>query len=394
MKQLTFVALSLLLASCSRQAPKLEKSPTPVRVAPVEMFTPKTGERYSASLLPERQVTLAFKVNGFVESICQVRGADGRTRNIDIGDLVPQGTTLAKVRLKDYELQLEQATGQLNQARRSEQAARAQLAQAEASAAKAALDFERAGTLFADKALTKPDYDAAKAQFDSTRAQVEAARSQVQVYSAAIETMQATVGTANLGLHDTSLVTPFPAALVQRTVEVGSLVTPGAAAFMLADLSSVKASFGVPDVVMVNLKTGGRLSIFAEALPDRQFEGAITNIAAVADANTRLFQVQVTIANPQRTLRPGMIATLALASGSKKADALPVVPLSAIIRPREGEGGFAVIVVEGNQARRRAVTLGATFGDRIAVGGVKLGDRVISSGAPLIADGEAVEVIL
>jgi multidrug resistance efflux pump len=239
MKQLLFVPLSLLLISCNRQAPKLEKSPTPVRVSAVEILAPTVGERYSASLLPDRQVTLSFKVNGFVESICQVRGADGRSRNVDIGDLVPQGTVLARVRLKDYQLQVDQATGQLDQARKSQQMAQAQLAQAEAAAAKAALDYERATALFADKAMTKSDLDAAKSQFDSTRAQVEAARSQVQIYGASIQTSQASLGTANLGLHDTSLAAPFSAALVQRSVEVGSLVAPGSAAFALADLSSV-----------------------------------------------------------------------------------------------------------------------------------------------------------
>jgi multidrug efflux system membrane fusion protein len=176
-------------------------------------------------------------------------------------------------------------------------------------------------------------------------------------------------------------------------VEVGSLAAPGAAAFTVANLSSVKASFGVPDVIVVNLKTGGRLDIATEALPDRQFTGTITHIAAVADASTRLFQVQVTIPNPERLLRPGMIASLSLA-GAPKGTPQPVVPLSAIVRPKDGESGFAVIVVEGKQAKRKLVTLGETFGDRIAVGGLKPGDRVITSGAPLIADGEAVEVVL
>jgi multidrug efflux pump subunit AcrA (membrane-fusion protein) len=393
MKPLTFVVFSFFLISCSRPAPKLEKAATPVHVAAVELLTPKTAERYSASLLPARQVSLSFRVSGFVDSIWQVRDADGRGRHVDIGDMVPMGAVLAKVRLKDYQLQVDQAAGQLNQTRQSEQTAKAQLTQAEASAAKAMQDFERASALFADKAMTKSDYDSAKSQLDSTRAQVEAARSQVQVYTAAMQASQATLGTANLGLHDTSLPAPFTGALVQRSVEIGSLVAPGAAAFTLADLSSVKASFGVPDVVLVNLRAGGKLGVFAEALPDRQFQGTITNIAAVADSSTRLFQVQVTIPNPQGVLRPGMIATLTLSTGTK-TDALPVVPLSAVVRPKEGESGFAVIVVEGKQARRRLVKLGTTFGDRIAVAGVNPGDQVISSGSSLIADGEAVEVIL
>ena len=388
MRRIALFAVPFLFASCHKEAPKAAKAPAPVQVAAVEMFTPAGGERYSASLLPARQVTLAFKTSGFVEAIHHVHG-----HAVDIGDMVAQGTLLARVRAKDYQFQVDQAAGQWNQARQSEQAARAQLQQAEAAAAKASLDYERAAALFGDKAVTKADYDAAKAQLDSTRAQVEAARSQIAAYTASVQTAQAALGTATLGLHDTSLAAPFSAALVQRNVEVGSLASPGAAAFTLADIGTVKASFGVPDVVVVHLKTGGELTIFAEALPDRQFKGVVTAIAAVADSSTRLFQVQVTIPNPQHVLKPGMIANLELGAAAKSAP-LPVVPLSAIVRPKEGESGFAVIVVEGKQARRRAVKLGATFGDRIAVGGVNPGDRVISSGASLIADGEVVEVVL
>src|SRR5438270_424855 len=106
MKQVAFIFLLPFLLSCNRQKAALETAATPVRLSPVEMYTPVGGQRYSASILPNRQVNLAFKVNGFVESIHQVQGADGRTRSVDMGDLVRAGAVLAQVRSKDYELQV------------------------------------------------------------------------------------------------------------------------------------------------------------------------------------------------------------------------------------------------------------------------------------------------
>jgi RND family efflux transporter MFP subunit len=200
------------------------------------------------------------------------------------------------------------------------------------------------------------------------------------------------VGTANLGLQDTSLLAPFTAALVQRSVELGSLVSPGAAAFVLADIGSIKASFGVPDSVVIRLKPGARLSVFAEALPETNFQGIVNSIAAVADSNTRLFQVEVSIQNEKGLLRPGMIATLSL-GGAARVEPVPVVPLNAVIRAKEGNGAFAVFVVEGKQARRKNVALGVTYGDRVAVTGLTAGEQVISTGATLVTDGDAVEVI-
>jgi multidrug efflux pump subunit AcrA (membrane-fusion protein) len=109
-----FVALlpTVLLTSCNRSKPTLEKGVVPVRLIAVERYVPNGGEHYSASIVPNRQANLAFRVNGFVESLYQVRGADGRTRTVDIGDVVKAGTVLAKVRLKDYQLQVSQTEGQ------------------------------------------------------------------------------------------------------------------------------------------------------------------------------------------------------------------------------------------------------------------------------------------
>src|SRR5207249_4736049 len=65
--------LLISLASCGHETRKTEKTATPVRVVAVENFTPRTGERYSASIEPARQVNLAFRVNGFVLYLHQIR---------------------------------------------------------------------------------------------------------------------------------------------------------------------------------------------------------------------------------------------------------------------------------------------------------------------------------
>ncbi len=393
MKRLVFLFPILFLASCNRQTRALEKTATPVRLSAVELYTPSQGQRYSASILPNRQVNLAFRTSGFVESIYQVRGADGRTRSVDIGDVVKEGTILAHVRVKDYELQVSQAEGQAKQAHQAEQTARAQLAQAEAAAVKAEQDFERADALFKKKSLTKSDYDSAKANRDSTRAQVEAARSQVQASVGAINTAQATLGTANLGLHDTSLTAPFAGAVVQRSIELGTLAGPSMAAFVLADVSSVKATFGVSDIVIAHLKKGSTLSVYTEAFPNRQFHGFVSAIAAVADSTTRSFQVEVTIPNERTMLRPGMIVSLDAGQSSPRSQPVAVAPLNAVVRGTDDSSQFAVIVVDSGIARRRPVTLGATYGDRIAITGVEVGEKVVSSGATFVSDGDLVRVI-
>ena len=91
-------------------------------------------------------------------------------------------------------------------------------------------------------------------------------------------------------------------------------------------------------------------------------------------------------------LRPGMIASLDVGQ-SPQLQAVTVAPLDAIVRLPGESSGFAVVVVDEGIARRKPVTLGQTYGDRIAISGVQAGQKVVSSGATFVSDGDSVKVI-
>jgi RND family efflux transporter MFP subunit len=388
MKRYIAVLPLILSIACQRHAAQLEKTVTPVRVSPVAVYQPKGGGRYSATLMPARQVALAFRVSGIVTGLYRVG-----SRGLDPGDIVNAGAVLAKLREEEYQNTAVQTLSQLEGARESRRTAQAQLAQATASRIKAEADFTRAKTLIESQSLTRPEFDAAKAALDVALAQEEQARAQIDAAGAQIRTAEASAASANLNQRDTALVAPFTAAVVQRNVELGSMAGPTQAAYTLADIGAVKAAFGVPDTVLVQLKPGKRLSVSVEALPAVEFHGAVTAIAAVADVETRLFQVEVTLANPKMLLRPGMIASLALTEDAA-AQPVPVVPISAVVRDRSNPADFAIVVVENKIARFRRIGLGATFGDVLAVTeGVRPGEVVVRAGGAMIADGETVEVI-
>jgi RND family efflux transporter MFP subunit len=383
------IALSALLAACHRDAPKLEKVVTPVRVAAVDLYQPKAQGKYSASIVPGRQVSLAFRMSGIVTGIHRVG-----SRGLEPGDIVAAGTVLAKLREEDYRHSTAQALSQLDAARESRRSAEAQLAQAQASRVKAEADFNRARTLIESHSLTRPEFDSAKSQFDVTTAQVEAARAQIDSAGAQIRTAEAAIASARLNQADTALTAPFTATVVQRNAELGMMAGPSQAAYTLADISSVKAAFGVPDTVAVQMKPGKALSVRVEALPQTEFQGTVTAIAAVADSETRLFQVEISLANPSLKLKPGMIASLTLSETGVAPPAVPVVPVSAVIRDRENPSDFMLMVVENKVAKARRVGLGPTFGDVLAItSGVKPGELVIRAGATLVTNGETVEVI-
>ena len=162
----TLLGLAGLLAALGcRQEAAIERSPTPVRTALVEMIDAGTNNTYSANIQPYQQVDLSFKSSGYLASIKQVKDADGHIRNIDQGDYVKKGTVLAVVQEDDFKQKLDQAN--------------ASLARSQAEHERAVLSFGRISKLYAAGAATKPDYDDTNAQVESTAAAVASSQAQV-----------------------------------------------------------------------------------------------------------------------------------------------------------------------------------------------------------------------
>ena len=358
--------LALFCSACSKQQP-VQKPLTPVRVQEVATEVPEDGPKYSGSIEPASLVNVAFRLGGYVSEIMTVPDG-GQQRLVHESDVVPKGATLVRLRDDDYKVKVAQAESQVRQA--------------QAAVDKAVGDFDRANALFKKQSLTKSDMDAAQAQLDNAKAMQEGAN--------------AVLAEANLALRDSALTSPMDGVVIKRLVEIGSLVGPGTPAFVVADLTSLKAVFGAPDVLLSKLKIGIPLTLTTEAFSGT-ITGRVTSIAPAADARSRVFDVEVTFPNPGMKLRPGMIVTIKLAN-THPAKGIPVIPLSSIVRSKQNPNGVAVFVVDDKDGkstcRLREVSLGNALNNAVVVtAGLRPGERVITSGASLVSDGETVQIV-
>ena len=288
--------IAATLCGCHQQTKVSSRGPMAVRIASVEVAE-TSGEtlRYSASIVPNAQVDLSFRSSGYVTDVAKVRGADGRLRDIGAGDYAEQGLALAHIRRQDGQNEAAQA--------------RAQLDKALAQHTRADLDFQRAKTLYANQSLTKPEYDESEEGFRASEA--------------AIENAKAAVRQADLTLLDADLKAPFPGYILSRKIELGTLVSPSTAAFSLADISRVKVTFGIPDYVLPRVRLGQEIKIEPESgVPP--LKGRVTSISTAADARDRTFAVEVTVDNPDRHLKPGMIASVDLIAPAHSFTSFPL----------------------------------------------------------------------
>jgi multidrug efflux system membrane fusion protein len=361
------IVLAAAGSAACREPAVHEKALTPVVVRAVASYDAAAGVRYSGVVEPLLRVDVAFKAGGYVQSLLQARGPDGRLRDVQEGDAVGRGVVLATVRDADYQEKRKQALSQLREA--------------EVAVAHATEEYERAARLYATKSVTKTEHDGARTRLDVMRAKLDGARALVQE--------------AENAIGDTSLRSPIDGLVMRRLVEVGSLAGPGTPGYVLADTRQVKVVFGAPDDIVNTLKLGAAQPLSIASVPGRPFRGVVSRIAPVADPRSRVFDVEITLPNADGRLKVGMVASLEV--GGERAAAPVVVPLAAIVRAPGDRSGYAVFVVEDRDgrsvARVRIIELGQAFGNSIAVvSGLAVGERVVVVGATLIADGEAVRV--
>ncbi len=370
LKTYTVLLLALTLAGCGSKKP-LQQAPQAVQTQKIQSdgTAGAGGLRFSAVVTPDAQVPLSFRIPGYVVSLKQVRGQDGRLRDIAEGDRIAKGAVLVQIRSSEYQDKVRQASSQT--------------AATEAIAQKAKLDFERASRLYDSQSVTKPELDAARAQYDATQSEVRAAH--------------AATSEAEVALHDTAVVAPFDGDIVKKAVELGSLVGPGVPVFAMAKTDDVKIVIGVPDTAMRSVKLGQPVEVAIDAFPTRTFQARISRVASAADATTRNFEVEVAIPNRDHLLKVGMIGSLQLPAteGDMQQSTLQV-PLSAIVQGKDGKYGvFVVSGANGGQvAMLRSIEIGHVIGTDIGVvSGLAAGEEVITTGANLLKDGQRVEVV-
>jgi RND family efflux transporter MFP subunit len=390
--------LTGILVACNK-VPSPEPRTRAVTTSVVSSTLPARDEaRYTAAISPFAKVELSFKASGYVAWIEQRRGADGRLRNLDAGDSVISGGSLARLRPAESEARASQANASVQRANASRAEAEAHLQQATAEAQHAEIDWRRAERLFQQSAMTQPDRDSAWTRYEVAQSQLENAKAAMSLQRSRIEEAVAQRRETDVQLEDMELHAPFRGVVLARNVEKGSLAAIGGTAFVLADIDHVKLTFAVPDIELPQLHLGQQIPVRIDVLNTESFTGTVTMISPAADPQSSTFQIEVTIANPNHQIRPGMIASVGVPSpAATDASTLAIVPISALI-PNTNGHTYSVFVLrdEGGKtfARRQTVEIGRVEGNNATIrSGLRSGLKVVLEGNNDLVDGEAVSEI-
>ena len=174
---------------------------------------------------------------------------------------------------------------------------------------------------------------------------------------------------------------PAGGVVLEKNVTAGQKVMAGDALFRIADLSSVWVDGDVYERDLSSLRVGQPAIAMFEALPSERLTGRIAYIYPTLSPETRTTRVRITLPNTRGLLKPGMYATLLMATDAEQT--VLNVPRGAVLET--GARNLVFIVRRDGQLEPRQVEIGASSGDRIQIlRGVAAGDTVVASATFLI----------
>ncbi|MEX1042815.1 MAG: efflux RND transporter periplasmic adaptor subunit [Pirellulaceae bacterium] len=289
-----------------------DQSVMPVLTQPVKRESIQIIDSYAGMIEPWERFNLSFQVAGQIESL----GKNENDQPLDVGDLVTQGQILA---------QLDQ---RILTARRNEAAATLENADVE---------YQRLVNL-------------------RQRSPGSVSETNLQQASTQHAVAKAILDVADKNLEDSILRAPVDGVISSRMLNPGEAVNMHQQVFEVVQVDKVLLTLGVPESRIVPIQQRFNAMRQAGVTPEmaiqqlttederlfkvqvqrygsgsqlqdstrEQLTGVVHRISETADGRSGLFRVQVVLDNPQRLLKPGVVAKADLVIDQWEGYRLPI----------------------------------------------------------------------
>lgn len=290
-----------------------------------------------------REVEMAFQASGRVSEV-----------PVEEGERVKQGELLAVLdpsqaqdRLAQADAQLAQARAQLAKLQAGSRPQEIRQANAQQAAARAALsdaraDYERRQPLVESGAISRAVWEQtvtalrtaearyAEASQGASLAQEGARAEDIAAARAQLESARAARAAIDTDLDYTRLEAPLAGTVVTRSVEPGSLVSPGVTAFTIAIDRPLRVRAYVAQTDMARINPGMKVEVTADGNP-KTYQGTIGYISPRAEFTPKsvetedlrtdlVYRLRIVVDNPDEALRQGQPVTVTIPAARPAAE--------------------------------------------------------------------------
>ena len=341
-----------------------------VKVAAVERRPLDLERTFSGALEAESELVVAPKVGGRIDRLA-----------VDLADPVQRGQTVAYLDDAEFAQAVIQAEAELA-------VTMANLAQSKNAVEISRRENQRIVTLRERGIASESESDIAEANLMEKEAQVKVAEAQVNRATAALESARIryeyTRVAADWSEGDSARM------VAERYVNEGDTVSANVPLLLIVQLDPIVAVIAVTERDYGRLRPGQEARFTTDAFPGEVFRGRIQRIAPVFRESSRQARIELTLANPEGRLKPGMFirGTITL----DHVDDAIAVPEAALTRRSEVDGVF-LVGESGDSVRWVPVELGIRSGGWVELKRPALSGSVVTLGQHLIDDGSPIRVV-
>ncbi|MDX0644800.1 efflux RND transporter periplasmic adaptor subunit [Sinorhizobium medicae] len=341
----------------------------------------------------ERSITDRVIATGSIEAVDEiyvsplVEGLAIRSLDVDVGDRVEEGSTMASLNQDALLLQRSQLEANLAKAEASLAQLHAQLAEVTANSEEATRVANRAVQLSENGTVSTAEADRLKALAEAGRARVRSAEQSVSVATADIKVVKTQIDDVDLRLARTAVKAPVSGIVSRKNAKVGAIASgSGEPLFAIIRDGEIEMTADIAESDVIKLAVGQPATVKL-AGSTTTIDGKIRLIAPTVDPQTRLGTVHISLNDPSKA-RAGMYASAVIVAEQKQTVVLPQTAVTS------EDGKSIVRKVEDGIVRLVPVETGIQDGQFIEIlSGIKPGEQAVAKAGAYVRDGDRINPV-
>jgi RND family efflux transporter MFP subunit len=350
------VVYPTLFVACAKKT----EAPLPasrVLVTTVSSKTMGEEEHFNGTFMPRIQTMLSFRASGKVIN-----------RYVEVGDIVKQGTVLARLDGEDYGL--------------AEQTAQQQVVAARADSEQAAREEARLKNLVTDGTVSRSEYEQVLSKKVASAAVTAQAEKQLNLNQNKVSYL--------------NLIAPQSGVISDIRFEVGQVIGEGQPVATLSDQSEMELAVDLPDYMVKDISEWHARAMFwsnDSAMPPQKMELKLRRVSPVASGMSQSFEARYTLVglthDAMSQLKQGMSAQVILQRTTSSAGV--TLPSSAV--GKTNASTFVWAVTADHHLKRVPVNVVRFAESTVQVTGLSNGMQVVTVGIQKLDDSMTVEAI-
>ncbi len=358
------VVLALTVASCSQETAVevLEE-----KITSVEVMSPQAGSIVNdtsiVGKLEAKSTAVAMVQLSIPEEILEVRYV--------LGDYVEKDEIIVI-------LDSESTDDQVENARLSYQTAVRNYSAAQESVNNGKANLVRTQSLYDAGVVSKQQLEVAVLQ--ASDGQLKTLANQVNQAKFAYENAQKT-------LDNTTVVAPISGIISTMNFEENNLAT-SQNTLVITDMSSLEVNINITEDVLNKITDSTFVTVTIESTGD-MVESEIKSVNPVANVQTGLYGMTVSLDNASNLYKPGMFARVKI---SFTGDETIIIPIDSVLKD---EDGYYVYTIKEDTVIKTMIEIGEDDGEIIEVlSGLTSEDQLVVSGQNYITESSKIRVVL